>query len=152
MTPSTIKKAIVTERIAWIRRMLERLNSLDLASYEDFMKDTRNVDAAESCIRRALEGLLDLGRHILAKGFGIPTTEYKEIAEKLKDYGILSKDEGNELKKMAGYRDRLIHFYQEVTDYEIYEICKIHIGKVQEILDAIIKWLGEHPEKLDENI
>ena len=152
MTPSTIRKTVVTERIAWIRRMIERIRGLDLKNYDDFIKDPRNVDAAESCIRRALEGLLDLGRHILAKGFGVPTTEYKEIGDKLISYGILSEADGIELKKMAGYRNRLVHFYQEVTEYEIYEICSVHINKVEEILDSIIKWLRAHPEKINGNI
>ena len=35
---------------------------------------------ADSCLRRSLEALFDIGRHILAKGYARGVTEYKEIA------------------------------------------------------------------------
>jgi hypothetical protein len=38
------------------------------------------VGAAESYLRRAVEVLLDMGRHILAKEFALAVSEYKEIA------------------------------------------------------------------------
>lgn len=49
----------VAERSEWVREMLERIRSLPLDSVESFTADPRNVDAAESCLRRALEALLD---------------------------------------------------------------------------------------------
>ena len=47
------------------------------------------VWAAESCLRRALEALLDVGRHILAGGFGRGVSEYGQIASGLLDAGVL---------------------------------------------------------------
>lgn len=70
MTPSSVRLVVVAERTAWIRRMVEGIRRLPLESLETFLEDPRNAAAAESYLRRALEGLLDLGRHILAKGFG----------------------------------------------------------------------------------
>jgi hypothetical protein len=60
--------------------MLAALRALPLSSYEQFAADPRNPAAAESFLRRGLEALLDLGRHVLAKRFGRATTEYREIA------------------------------------------------------------------------
>ncbi|HIJ36633.1 MAG TPA: hypothetical protein HPP59_05085 [Deltaproteobacteria bacterium] len=56
------------------------IHALPLGDYTSFTSDRRNVWAAESCLRRALEALMDLGRHVAAKGFGRGITEYKEIA------------------------------------------------------------------------
>jgi hypothetical protein len=77
MSPAQLSERIVTARLAWVREMTARIRSLPLASYERFAADERNVASAESYLRRALEALLDLGRHVLAKAFGIATTEYK---------------------------------------------------------------------------
>ena len=52
--------------------MVSEIRALPLSDKEAFFSDRRDVWAAESCLRRALEALLDLGRHILAKGYGIP--------------------------------------------------------------------------------
>lgn len=149
MTPSLIRSAIVSERILWIKDMMDRINALPLQSFEQFISDQRNPAAAESYLRRALEALLDLGRHILARGFGIAVTEYKDIANQLVKVGVLTEEEGKLLRQLAGYRNRMVHFYHEITHRELYEICTSQLKDIELILDRIITWLRSHPEKLD---
>ena len=83
MTPTGIKERVVTERASWIEEMLRGIGALPLDSYEEFVGDPRNVAAADSYVRRALEALMDLGRHILAKGLGRVATEYRDVARQL---------------------------------------------------------------------
>ena len=75
MMASSVRAEIVAEKIAYIRKMVEAIRTLSLSSYDDFSADTRNGAAAESYLRRALEALFDLGRHILAKGFAMAPGE-----------------------------------------------------------------------------
>ena len=77
------------EEISWIREMIQSIRSLPLGSYDEFSADPRNIASAESYLRRGLEALLDLGRHILAKGFAVAVTEYKEIGKSLVGQEIL---------------------------------------------------------------
>ncbi len=84
------------------------------------MRDPRNIAAAESYLRRALEALLDLGRHILAKGLGEGAVEYRQIALALRRAGVVDEAQGALLHDMAGYRNRLTHFYDEVTAAELF--------------------------------
>ena len=120
MSPSLIRTSVISERISWIRHMLCSLQDLPLASYEDFVADPRNPAAAESYLRRGLEALLDLGRHILAKGFALAAPEYKDIAVKLEEVNILSQDHCTTMRRMAGYRNRMVHFYHEISREELY--------------------------------
>jgi hypothetical protein len=69
MTPTRARKRIVAQRTEYVLEMVSEIRRLPLESLEVFSSDKRNVWAAESCLRRALEALLDLGRHILAKCF-----------------------------------------------------------------------------------
>lgn len=50
--------------------MVQTIRELPLEDREAFFADNRNIWTADSCLRRGLEALFDLGRHILAKGFG----------------------------------------------------------------------------------
>lgn len=152
MTPGQISKRTVSDRLAWVQRMVAEIRSLPLGNSEAFFDDRRNVWAAESCLRRGLEALFDLGRHILAKGFGEGVTEYKEIARRLRDLGILSSGEGELLRRMAGYRNRLVHFYHQIQAEELYEICVNHLGDVERLAEAYRSWLEQHPEKLDDQL
>ena len=63
MTPGKVSRRILIDRMAWIDQMLAEIQKLPLESYEAFTSDSRNVWAAESCLRRALEAIMDLGRH-----------------------------------------------------------------------------------------
>jgi uncharacterized protein YutE (UPF0331/DUF86 family) len=150
MTPGHISKRVVADRIAWVEAMLNEIRTLPLDDRPAFFSDTRNVWAAESCLRRGLEALLDLGRHILAKAFGLGVSEYKEIAQQLREQGILRDQEADLLRVLAGYRNRLVHFYHEVSQEELYRICAHQLGDLEHILAAYRRWLAEHPDLLDE--
>ena len=58
MSPSKIVKRIIVDRVKWIEEMLEGIASLPLNNFDFFVTDRRNLWAAESCLRRALEALL----------------------------------------------------------------------------------------------
>ena len=152
MTPALIRASVVTERMAWVRQMVAMVRSLPMESFDVFTKDPRNAGAAESYIRRSIEALLDIGRHILAKGFAIAVSEYKEIGPRLVDQGVLSPEDGLLVRQIAGYRNRMVHFYNEVTTQELYSITTENINDVERICDAMAQWLSEHPEKVDHEI
>jgi uncharacterized protein YutE (UPF0331/DUF86 family) len=149
MTTGIIRTAIVTERVAWVRKMLEGIQNLPLVSYEQFSSDPRTPAAAESYLRRALEALLDIGRHVLAKGFALAPAEYKEVADELVRTAVLSEQTGTLLRQMAGYRNRLVHFYHEVSQEELQLICSGHLSEIELICEEILAWLKKHPEKMD---
>jgi len=150
MTPGKVSRRVVADRLAWVERMVAEICALPLTDRDAFFADRRNLWTAESCLRRALEALLDLGRHILAKGFGIGVSEYREIAARLEEQQVLSADEAALLRTMAGYRNRLVHFYHEVSPEELYEVCAHRLGDLEQVLAAYRRWLQEHPERLSE--
>lgn len=143
MTPAQIDRKVVTQRAAWIREMMGALADLPLKNKRQFLKDRHNIAAAESYLRRSLEALFDIGRHILAKSFGFPAAEYKEIARGLQDKKILNEEEAELMRKMAGYRNRMVHFYHEITPEELHEICLNHLDEITLLLDRMLQSIGK---------
>lgn len=150
MVPSPIRAVVVLDRIAWVRNMLAGIRSLPRDSLADFTADPRTPAAAESYLRRGLEALLDLGRHILAKGLGRAVAEYRDVARGLEEAGVLHPPESTLLLRMAGYRNRLVHFYHEVSVEELYQICTQGLADIERVLEALERWLREHPDHLDQ--
>jgi uncharacterized protein YutE (UPF0331/DUF86 family) len=142
----------VLDRLGWVDQMVKNIQSLPLENREVFFDDPRNLWAAESCLRRALEALLDLGRHILARGFGIGVSEYKEIASELARQAVLSPQMVNMLSILAGYRNCMVHFYHEITPDEIYDICATQLGDVELIADSFRDWIQQHQDILDRTL
>jgi uncharacterized protein YutE (UPF0331/DUF86 family) len=149
MTPGKVRAVTVVQKAAQVRAMLAGIQGLPLSDPAAFAADPRNAASAESYLRRALEALLDLGRHILAKGVGQGPAEYKEVALGLARAQVLDEPHGALLVRMAGYRNRLVHFYDEVSDEELYEICTQHAGDVGDLLDALLGWVRRHPELVE---
>ena len=150
MIPSKASKRILAERLDWVEKMIGEISALPLDEYETFMSESKNIWAAESCLRRALEALLDLGRHILAKSFGAGVAEYKQIAHELHSKNVLSQHDTMLLRTLAGYRNRMVHFYHEVTPEEIYAICTHELDDIRRLRDAFLNWIKAHPEKIDD--
>lgn len=140
MTPGGISRRLISERIA-----LVEIRALPLADGREFLADSRNVAAAESLLRRAIEALLDVGRHILAKGFGAPVSEYKAIADELGARGVLDAETAGLLRVLAGYR-RLVHFYADVTPQELHEICRDRLGDLEAVADGQRRWVVTREE------
>ena len=146
MSPGHVDGRVVVAKLAMVEAMLAAIATLPLASLDDFVADPRMVAAGESCLRRALEALLDLGRHILAKGFGHPVSEYAEIGEALGSRLVLSPDDASLLRRMAGYRNRLVHLYDGIDDSELHRMLTAHITDLSRIAEALKGWVEGHPD------
>jgi uncharacterized protein YutE (UPF0331/DUF86 family) len=147
MSPGDIDSKVVAQRVFWISQMVDSLKDLQLEEKGSFLADRHKVAAAESYLRRALEALFDIGRHILAKRFAYPATEYKDIAKGLSDKGIVVEKEAESMRKMAGYRNRMVHFYHEITPEELHEICLYHVNEIKFLADKLVQWAKEHQDR-----
>jgi uncharacterized protein YutE (UPF0331/DUF86 family) len=144
MSPGDINPKVVAQRAFWISQMMDSLKDLHLEEKAAFLADRHKIAAAESYLRRALEALFDIGRHILAKRFAYPATEYKEIAKGLSENKVLVEKEAELMRKMAGYRNRMVHFYHEITPEELHEICLYHLSEIKLLADKLVQWTKEH--------
>jgi uncharacterized protein YutE (UPF0331/DUF86 family) len=141
MTPGPLRKDVVADRVSWVRKMVRGLRALPLTDEQAFLASATTVAAAESYLRRALEAMLDLGRHLLAKGLGIAVVEYRDIAVKLGENGVLDAEQTALMRDMAGYRNRMVHFYNEISEAELYDICAHRLGDIERTIDAIVAWI-----------
>ena len=144
MTPGAIDYKVVAQRAFWISEMINSLKDLRLEEKAAFLRDRHKIAAAESYLRRSLEALFDIGRHILAKGFAYPATEYREIAKGLSEKKVLEPEESELMRKMAGYRNRMVHFYHEITPEELHEICLYHTEEIRSLTEKLVQWTKEH--------
>ncbi|MBI3815433.1 MAG: DUF86 domain-containing protein [Nitrospinae bacterium] len=148
MAREPIKSQSIIPRIDGIQRDVKKLKMLVKLPIKKFGEED-NFIKAQFYLRRALEGVFHIGSHILSRMPGGRATEYKEIALKLGEFGIIDKKfAGNNLKAMAGYRNRLTHFYADITPKEIYRIVKIDLDDFDIFLKAV-KRLLKKPKKFN---
>jgi uncharacterized protein YutE (UPF0331/DUF86 family) len=108
-----------------------------------FLSQKRNTAAAESFLRRTLEAIFDIGRHILAKTDHIDlSTEYKSIARGLIEIDFVDKKLGGTLILMAGYRNRLVHMYNIISDKELFQVIQSNMKDIENFVSEVKKYLN----------
>ena len=45
---------------------------------------------------------------------------------------------------MAGYRNRMVHFYHEITPEELREICLYHVDEIKLLTEKLVQWAKDH--------
>jgi uncharacterized protein YutE (UPF0331/DUF86 family) len=91
---------------------LRRFGGIDAARLAD---DLELRWAAERGLQVVIEGLLEIGAHVLASEFGLQSFGYRDIAERMVEKGIVTV-EG--FPRIASFRNVLVHEYVRM-DLEI---------------------------------
>ena len=138
MSPARIDLKVVSDRLGYAEECVAGLRGLPVATREEFLADRRNAWSADSLLRRGIEAIFDTARHLLAKGFGIGELEYRVIARESVSRGLVTDVElGQRLFEIAGYRNRLVHHYEDVTPDELYEILTGDLGDLERAIQEL---------------
>jgi len=141
MNKLPLEKDAIIKRIDGIQGEVAELRKLAQIPLGEFQEGI-GYKLAHYHLHRALEGVFHIGTHILSRIPGAQATEYKEISKQLGEHGIVEKKFANtQLLEMAKYRNRLVHFYAEITPQEIYQILQKDLGDFEIFLSAVKKLL-----------
>lgn len=147
MNPLPLEKETILVRVNGIQGELSELRRLAKISLNDFSPGDP-YKLAQYHLHRALEGVFHISAHLLSRlpGGGGGGT-YKEMAKLLGEKGIVTMEyASNNLKKMAGYRNRLVHFYSEITPQELHQILNNNLEDIEVFLKAV-KSVLQDPKK-----
>ena len=133
-----INKDVLRARVSYVedsRRSLERFRGIP---YEEFHSNPDHFRIAFYDLHRSLEAIMDIGLHILSRISGARPSSYKDIPRLLEKHKIIPSNFANgQLTKMAGYRNRMVHFYGEITEKEIYNIIQEELQDLDTFCDYI---------------
>ena len=142
MAKLSLNREMIENRLTNMRNCLIEMHKLAKLFKGEFLSDVRNWAACETFLRHALEDVFDIDRHILARIGGFESgLEYKSIAKGLGDKGVVSQEMAQKLVPIAGYRNRLVHFYQEITPEELYDIIQNDLPDIEDFITEIENFL-----------
>ncbi len=140
-----VNRKFVADRIAEIRRATKRLQAIRTLTEADFLANMDNYAIGEHYLRRAIEAMLDIGRHIIAKqGLGKPN-EYANIGTLLQQGGVIPADLAAMVERLARYRNRLVHLYWQVTAKEIYQMVASDLAYLERFCHDITRYMNQLP-------
>ena len=136
-----IDREKIKTKIRIIQENLEELEKFKNLSLEELKNSKRDLAAAKYFLRTAIEAMIDIGSHIVAKKLlGVPNTNV-EVIQILSEKGILTRENAPTFIKMVKYRNRLTHFYQEVSPEEIFDIIQNKLSDFKKYISEILTYL-----------
>ena len=140
----SLNQEVLRARMAYIEDSLSSLERFKGISYEQFHSTSDHFRIAFYDLHRALEAVLDIGSHILSRIPGARPSSYKDIPRLLEKHKMIPPDFAvNQLTKMAGYRNRMVPFYGEITENDIYNIIQQELQDLHTFCTYVDKILRE---------
>jgi uncharacterized protein YutE (UPF0331/DUF86 family)/predicted nucleotidyltransferase len=130
-------RAVIISRVEEIRKNTEFIkNEILVKKLEEL--DYKEILALERSMHRIIESMLDICRHLVsvyALGF---VESYGEYAEKLAEANKMDKDLAEDIAKLAGLRNILVHRYTEIRKELLYNAAR---ETTERIVNKFIEWV-----------
>ena len=137
----SLNEELIRTRCQEIEESLGRLEKIKDISKEDFLKNQDTQDIACYRLLVAIEAALGLCYHVAARHLKKVPQEYAECFAILADAGIIATDLSESLKKMARFRNLLVHMYWKVEYGTLYELIQYDLEDLRRFSKSIVTLL-----------
>lgn len=125
-----VEKDVITKRLIALEEYLRDLASVQEISWEVFTKDKITRRFVERTLHIAIEACLDISNHIISyEGYREPQTN-KDSFEVLMEQGIIDSELNIRLKKMAQFRNVIVHDYVGIQPEIVYAVLTKHVKDI----------------------
>lgn len=135
----TVDREKLRQKIQFMRGKLRELERLRGMSRDDFSKDPIYQDAAIRMLQVTIEAMLDICSHVLAReGWELPRS-YGEVVSQAARQGLIPKDMEGTYLKMARFRNRVVHLYDDVDAAAIQDIIENRLEDFTPFLTRVVE-------------
>jgi uncharacterized protein YutE (UPF0331/DUF86 family) len=129
------ERHLVAKKLAFIETYLRQLRTD--AKPELVTQEIRELRFVEHTLQIAIQAALDVASHIVSDDrLGEPST-YRELFDLIAARGFIAKDLAERLRRMAGFRNILVHGYAEVDPLVVKDVLENHLGDLDDFVAAI---------------
>jgi uncharacterized protein YutE (UPF0331/DUF86 family) len=132
-----VDPALVLRKISRVRNNLSRLRKREKISLKSFKEDLDIQDIVLHNLQLTIQGCIDIGSHIISdEGWGI-VGSLSEIFYILREKGVINSELAEKMISMTGFRNILIHEYDEVNLNIVHDILQNHLIDIDEFLFSV---------------
>ncbi len=130
---------VILNKISSIKRCVERAKEEYFPDLEGFKNNFSRQDAAMLNIQRACEQAIDLANHLIKLLKLTLPNDARESFSILSKAKIIDDNLSNQLAKMIGFRNVIVHQYQEVNFEIVVEVIEKHLTDLLSFADIVAK-------------
>ena len=136
-----IDKEKIKQRFSEINEAISGAKDLVKLNDGEFWSRKENIAAVKYYLLQAIEAVGGVCVHIAAKKFNKGVSAFGECFEIMEKEGVLKKTLADKFRKMAKFRNKLIHRYWGIEDKNILEYARKDIGDFEDFIRAVDKLL-----------
>jgi uncharacterized protein YutE (UPF0331/DUF86 family) len=131
----------VRDLLGQIGESRRRLDELARLPEAEFLADYRNTESAKYLLIVAIEAAIDTCNHIVACRGGRAPADYADCFSILADLGAIEAALADHLKRMARFRNLLVHLYWQVDNQRVHQMMQSELGDLDSFCEQIARWI-----------
>ena len=138
-----VEKEIIIRRLTFLEEYCHDLSEArENLSWEQFQQDKIMRRYVERTLHLAIEGCLYLANHIISyEGYREPA-DNKDVFGVLHEVALIEEGLAEKLKKMAQFRNVVVHDYTRIEPEIVYDILQKHLADILDFTQVIkVKFL-----------
>jgi len=126
---------LIAKKLALIETYVQELRTL--SNPRNISKEVRERRFVEHTLQIAIQAAIDVASHIVSdEKLGEPATN-SQLFETLAHAGWLPTPQSDRLRKMAGFRNLLVHGYAAVDPEIVRDVVENHLGDLLDFVAAV---------------
>jgi len=139
-----LNQDLIKSKIDLITKDLERLKSFGNKNFDEIANNFIEFSALQNLLMKIIGRAIDINEHIIAKKSDLDKSfklKYRETFLQLGEMKIFPIDFAQEIAKSAGLRNALVHEYDNLDNFMIYQTVNDAIIQYTKYCDFILKYL-----------
>jgi len=125
---------VVQARIAIIEENLSRLAQIPQDDFDRFVADFRNVEATKHLLQTAIEAMIDICAHFVARLRIRAPENGVQLVNALGEVNLLPQEHVPDYSKMIRFRNLVVHLYSDGDDRHVYDILCHHLDDFRKFI------------------
>lgn len=121
---------------------LDRLGELKRLPEAEFTLDPHKMGSAKYSLIVAIEGVVDLCNHLIAKNSFRTPEDYADTFRVMEEKGAFDAEFTQTLMQMVRFRNRLVHIYWDIDNAELYRILQTKLDDIRRFLREYRAFIG----------
>lgn len=131
------RTSYIREQTAILRRLISEHGT------EGIIEDPWLLRAVKYVLHTAIEACIDLIYHVCAKRLGQAPENARDGLRRLQESGLLSEAQQAKYADMVGFRNRLVHGYQEVSNEYIDAVLRDGLSDLDQFAEIVLRLLRQ---------
>lgn len=140
-----INQEFIWRKISLIQQDLTRLKEFENKTFAAIARDWRSYSIVKNLLLEIIGRALDINQHLIAElaptKTGAPL-DYTQTFLKLADLKILPYNFAQKIAKSAGFRNAIVHGYNELDQEIVYHSIKDALNQYKQYCQLIINFLS----------